>query len=397
LIKDQRHKFKYSQLRKLRGKENANKTKHFKSKERSSYYQIVFLSQQTNMLQHTLHIVKSWDPSIAKRTFMNAWEASGKVLPPIPDSYRVFQTQIFSELPYVLLASLVIYRIRRFLSETLFSYLADRWNVPKGERHRFIENAWFSFYYPLMVVFSFYVLWDTPWLWNFNQIYIGFPHEHIMDDINYPLTKIYRFIALAFYSQALFSLIYYDERMKDFGEMVLHHLTTITLMLVSNLTGIHRLGSVVILLHDIGDVFLYNAKMFHTANIQSAANTSFFLFASSFFILRLVLLPYTVAHYILYPGIIELYHGTVYMFGYLPNAIWPVELSSYGICVNGYCLSTMYLLGLFVYLLVALHWYWFYLILQVLQKALSHGGNVQGDVRQQDIESTPTSLKKMPV
>ena len=234
-----------------------------------------------------------------------------------------------------------------------------------------------------MVAMSMYALWDTPWLWDFEQIYKGFPNEHLIDDDIYPMTKIYRLIAFAFYSQALFTLVYVDERMKDFGEMLMHHITTLALMIVSNVTGIHRLGSMIVLIHDIGDVFLYSAKAFHEADKQIPANVSFFLFTVTFLPLRLIYLPYTVIHFILTP-VRTLFPGLNYIFGRVHNAAWPVEISNYGLCLNRYCLSTMWFLGFAMLVLFCLHCYWFKLTLNVLVKALSHGGNVQGDPRHKD-------------
>jgi ceramide synthetase len=67
-----------------------------------------------------------------------------------------------------------------------------------------------------MVVFGFIALYNTPWLISLENIYSGFPSEHLQDQYRYPLLKYYRYTALAFYTQALFTLLFIDEKMKDF-------------------------------------------------------------------------------------------------------------------------------------------------------------------------------------
>jgi len=298
---------------------------------------------------------------------------------PVPEEHRLVNANF--EVGFIFCTAVILFIVRRLLSKYVFEPLAVRWKVSQKEKQRFVENAWFSVYYPSMVVFAFYALWDTPWLWDRSQIYLDFPEGHMADKHVYPLMRKYCLVALAFYSQALFGLIYVDERMKDFGEMVSHHIATIALLVLSSTTLCHRVGSLIVLLHDVGDVFLYNAKFFHAGKFQTFANICFFLFTVTFFFTRLVLFPVLPLTYAFVERYRVLYPSLTFFVGKIPNITAPIEVSSFGICVNGYCVSTLYSIGIFLLVLVLLHMYWFTMIVRLLIKTLSEGGNVKGDPR----------------
>ena len=55
-----------------------------------------------------------------------------------------------------------------------------------------------------------------------------------------PRFKLYYFAGLAFYAQALLSLLLLDKPRSDYWEYLIHHLVTIFLISVSFYTRIHR-------------------------------------------------------------------------------------------------------------------------------------------------------------
>lgn len=325
---------------------------------------------------------------------------------PAPENSRIFKFDF--EFSFIISMGILLFTLRKLISRFILHPLSIRWNVNPKERSRFIENGWFSIYYPFMVCFAVYSMWDTPWFSDWRAIYSDYPEGHLMDEHNYPLMRKYCLFAMAFYSQALFGLLYVDERMKDFGEMLTHHIATILVMGLSMSTNMHRIGSTIVLLHDVGDVFLYTAKFFHVGNFQTLANVLFFLFTVTFAVTRLVIFP-CVPFYAAMGPYSHLYPSTRYILGKIPNITSRFEFSGYGICVaGGYCVSTMYLMGLCLFCLLFLHMYWFTLIVKLLIKTLKDGGVVKGDPRviknnEQQMDSNENdvmmtkNMKKIPV
>jgi len=305
---------------------------------------------------------------------------------PFDESLKIVNLMPFSDIPFVIVAAIIIYSIRRILARCVYRPLALHWKLKRDDSvaiQRFCENAWFSTYYPAMTLFGLYVLSQTPWFWDTTHFFIGYPHEHT--GYQSFCFREYYLIGGAFYIQALFTLIFIDERMKDFMEMIVHHVATIVLIVFSMTTCHHRYGSMILLLHDAVDIFLYSAKMFHGVNFQLLANVNFFLFTLTFAILRLGYFPYLIS-ITLWHNYQHLFPNMHYLARYVPNAYYPFELSNYGLCVNRYCLSSYWLLVSLMSVLLILHCYWFCLIVRLLVRTIASGGNVPGDIREKKSE-----------
>lgn len=307
---------------------------------------------------------------------------------PVPEYHRISLWKDF-DIEFIVLMAVMLFCIRKLISKFILEPIADRLKVQGKQKQRLVENGWFGLYYPAMVVFGFIALHNTPWLTSLENIYSGFPSEHLQDQYRYPLLKYYCYTALAFYTQALFTLLFIDERMKDFKEMVIHHISTIILLSFSMITLYHRSGTVIIFLHDIADIFLYNAKFYHALKCQMIANICFFSFTVTFFVTRLIWYPIIIFSFVCGPWF-KTYESFTFLFAHLPNINSPlgIEVSSFGICVFNYCISSMYLLGGFLFLLLALHIYWFNMIVKLLIRTLTiDKGNISVDPRVEDNEN----------
>lgn len=62
-------------------------------------------------------------------------------------------------------------------------------------------------------------------------------------------------ISLSFYWSLAISQ-FFDVKRKDFWQMFIHHIATIALMAFSWVSNLHRVGTLVLLLHDCVDIFL---------------------------------------------------------------------------------------------------------------------------------------------
>ena len=154
--------------------------------------------------------------------------------------------------------------------------------------------------------------------------------------------------------------------------MIIHHLTTIALVLISHLTSFSRIGTVTFFLHDISDIFLesakciiYSSKAKGQAWLSNIADVFFAIFAISFFILRLVIYPKLVV----YSMIVE-------------------SKEMLGTWVGYYVISSL------LSVLVCLHIFWFSLIAKMIYKLLTSG--IEKDERSDDEDDLSELLQSQP-
>lgn len=199
------------------------------------------------------------------------------------------------------------------------------------------------------------------WLLDSNKFWIGWPKHTMTKSLEF-----YYHVELASY---IHQLMWTEVTRSDAIEMILHHVSTIILVLFSYLTNYTRVGAAILFLHDIADIFLEAAKIFNylskgvdsnkRAWIRSWAKTCcdilFALFAIIFFITRLVIYP----KYILYSIIYEtpVYFNVFEWFGYWIFAVLLIVLQF-------------------------LHIFWFYLIVVMIYRLVTTG--IEKDERSDD-------------
>lgn len=71
-----------------------------------------------------------------------------------------------------------------------------------------------------------------------------------------------------------------------FYTMVLHHILAIGLVLISHIMWFHTIGTVVMIFHDINDVFLSMARLAWSFNNEFIANIAFIFLAISWICTR---------------------------------------------------------------------------------------------------------------
>jgi hypothetical protein len=150
-----------------------------------------------------------------------------------------------------------------------------------------------------------------------------------------------------------------DARRKDFAQMAVHHAATVTLVALSLNLGFWRFGQVVLLLHDVVDVFLYAAKTLHYLDYIYMAEKMFTFFAFMFFACRLVFFPIC--------------------------AVWPAWQCAAAELADGLLPGEhvgLVLPGLLTVLWV-LHVFWFWLIVKMAVKMML-SGDLGGDARSED-------------
>jgi len=287
----------------------------------------------------------------------------------------------------VLIASIILYIIRRVLVDGFVTQIVLRYGSteealkqsPK-QKARVKENAWFTLYYILASICGYLILQHTPWLWDLREIVLGYPETHTGHEI--PYMRLYLLVGCGFYVQALFTLLFIDEKMKDFMEMLVHHLATIALIVWCLVSYYHRIGTLVLLLHDIVDVFLYSAKTLKHMGWIKTCDFLFIAFVVAFLGLRLIYFPIVISKSLFNFNGWD-YPGRYYFVRYVSDAIYPIEVSDYGSCVFRYCLSSYWGLTLLMCLLVCLHIFWFSLIMKIAWRKLV--ANKLDDIREDDV------------
>lgn len=232
--------------------------------------------------------------------------------------------------------------------------LRKKYHVNKKKIVKYVEAFWRCLFYSTFSYLGYRTLFtpDTAeWVADTKFHWEGWPYHQLP-----AIALFYYHIELGSY---VHQLLWTEVNLSDFWEMFAHHIITIALIVTSFITNYWRVGTSILFLHDLSDVFLEGCKVLnYTSKPPSRrwikdyiVDPGFGLFTVVFFVTRLVLYP----RYILYSVIVE---------GY----------KVYG-CEWGGC-------PLFIGLLVALqglHIFWFYLIMRMVVKLFM--GQMDGDVR----------------
>merc|ERR1712162_51307 len=124
-----------------------------------------------------------------------------------------------------------------------------------------------GFAYGSLVAFGIWVVHDEPWTYASE---------------------------LGFYLPRILMLLVWETRRKDFPVMLAHHVVTVALLIASHRVSLLRVGTVIMLLHDISDIFLECAKMLNYARWEEGSTAMFAVFVVAWVATRLVYFPFYV-------------------------------------------------------------------------------------------------------
>ncbi|XP_047033080.1 ceramide synthase 6 isoform X2 [Helicoverpa armigera] len=220
---------------------------------------------------------------------------------------------------------------------------------------KFCENMWRTTFYLYNFSYGIFILWDKEWLWDIDQCYIGYPHQGLTSDVWW-----HYMISAAFYWSLTISQ-FWDVRRKDFWQMFVHHIATILLLSFSWVCNLHRIGTLVLALHDCADIFLDAAKAAKYASYQRLCDIIFTVFTVLWILSRLVIYPFYI--------------------------IWSTSIRAPMILPM---FPAYYIFNSLLCLLLGLHMVWTWLILQVAYKAIS-AGQMEGDIRSSSSEISDSS------
>mmetsp|Transcript_1230 Transcript_1230/g.8095 ORF Transcript_1230/g.8095 Transcript_1230/m.8095 type:complete len:174 (+) Transcript_1230:293-814(+) len=169
---------------------------------------------------------------------------------------------------------------------------------------------------------------------------------------------------LGFYIQAAISLFHWEAKRKDRFAMIVHHIATIGLLVYSDYVNLCPIGLMVLLIHDICDVFMESAKVCRYCNYEFGTSFFFVLFFLSWIALRLVIFP------------LRIIRSTIYE---CLDVLWEDIRQTREVVEPHYTIFNVMLLTLLV-----LHIYWSYFIARILVRQIQNRGKVEGDVREDD-------------
>lgn len=151
-------------------------------------------------------------------------------------------------------------------------------NRKKGMR--FAEQGWSVFYYLISWVLGMYLLCKSDYALSVKNIWAGWPHHRFS-----PLFKAYYLIQLACWLSQIY-VVNVEEKRKDYYQMFTHHIVTVALVTGSYYYYYMRVGHVILVLMDVGDVLLSSAKMLKYAGYNTLCDYMFGLFLICWIICR---------------------------------------------------------------------------------------------------------------
>ncbi|KXZ42818.1 hypothetical protein GPECTOR_116g350 [Gonium pectorale] len=224
------------------------------------------------------------------------------------------------------------------------------------------ESCWKMTVYIVFTTLAFVVCWGEVWFTDSRYWWLGCTH---FPPCNLPVSRgvlLFYCAETGFYLQAIHFLAVYEERRKDWMESMIHHVVTSGLLFYSYSVNFTRVGVVIILIHDVSDIFLEMAKLARYADRDDIGTPAFLVFFVSWVLCRVVIFPAFVLRSTLFEPVVLV---AAYL-GIEPRPHWEI--------FNGL------LLVLFV-----LNVYWTYMIAMVIKRQFTHGA--LADVREKDVDS----------
>ncbi|KER24166.1 hypothetical protein T265_08104 [Opisthorchis viverrini] len=222
--------------------------------------------------------------------------------------FRVLGAVRITQLIHICIIAVVLSLIRFALQKYLLDHLTVRLGIPVKTTQRLLESSWKAFWFLVLWLCTFHTLilsGRTDFQYPL-RIFKGVRFEVGYFDVPTPpdYYRVY-LLQLGFYLHSLWSVLFIDVWRKDSAVLIIHHFMTLLLLQFSLVLRLHRIGALVVFLHDLNDVFLEIAKV--NVYLQTRhgkkrpinvilANLFFALFTISWVIMRLYWFPLKVLY-----------------------------------------------------------------------------------------------------
>jgi ceramide synthetase len=194
-----------------------------------------------------------------------------------------------------------------------------------------------AMYYTAISALGYIAMKDAEWfpviMGGSGDAGKAFDHWPYMSHETYPLLKGYMMIQMGYHSFSLLSHMVATKR-NDYMEMLLHHIATIVLLMCGYMMNFCPMSSLIMLIHDIADIWIYLVK--------SLIDTKHTNFAFLFWVILMVVFVY----------------GRLYVFPFylIWHSMWfnpnPDNIPGF---------KLMYML---LHILLLLHMYWYFLLIK---------------------------------
>lgn len=271
-----------------------------------------------------------------------------------------------------LLFTIIRYLFEIFVCKPLVNWIQIN---SKSEGNKFPESAWkFIIYSGLWSYVVNIAIFDPEYNYFFNS-------HKIWDDwaIGMPIANEIKWVYVlecGFYVHSVYATLFMDEKRKDFVAMLIHHFLTLVLLIVSYGTRFHKVGILVLFVHDATDILLEFSKCniylknrggkFYSVH-ENISNIGFVAFLSAWYLFRLYWFPLKV----LYTSGVISAHRTMLkgakLYGFFNSLLW---------------------------ILLCLDIYWFYFILVCFYKIVFENTMKDPTVNEEEEEKDDNKIKK---
>lgn len=142
--------------------------------------------------------------------------------------------------------------------------------------------------------------------------------------------KYIYFLECGFYLHSIYATIFMDAVRKDFYVMLLHHVVTLTLIVVSYATRYHKIGLMVLFVHDVTDILLEftkcnvhlknRSKKFYPLH-EKISNYGFAAFTIAWFVFRLYWFPLKILYATGVVSVHRAYHRGAGLYGFFNSLL----------------------------------------------------------------------------
>ncbi|KAL5612848.1 hypothetical protein BROUX41_004070 [Berkeleyomyces rouxiae] len=158
---------------------------------------------------------------------------------------------------FVLFYTVVLSFTREFIMQAVLRPMSRCFKLSRSKQARFMEQMYTAIYFGCLAPFGMYVMSRTPvWYYNTRGMYENFPHRTHEDVVKF----YYLFQAAYWAQQAIVLIMGLEKPRKDYKELCLHHVVTLTLIGLSYRFHFTYVGLAVFSTHDISDFFLATSK-----------------------------------------------------------------------------------------------------------------------------------------
>ncbi|PGG95509.1 hypothetical protein AJ79_10020 [Helicocarpus griseus UAMH5409] len=179
------------------------------------------------------------------------------VPPETPDG-PVMYAKGKKDLAFVGFYTIVLSFTREFIMQRIIRPWGQYCGIKgKGKMARFMEQVYTAIYFGVFGPFGLYVMSKTNlWYFNTTAMFEEFPHKLHTADF-----KAYYLLEASYWAQqAIVLLLMLEKPRKDFKELVMHHIITLSLIGLSYRFHFTHIGLAVYITHDVSDFFIATSK-----------------------------------------------------------------------------------------------------------------------------------------